>query len=473
MGGSSEFTLAKREGGGFPSAPADLVSLLAANAGAQDEAWARFLRRYSDHVLGACRSVTKDPDVSMDHYAYVLEALRRDDCRRLRGYRPDGRTQFTTWLSVVCRRLCVDRHRSLNGRASQGEEPSTAVKLRRRLQRMAGEDLLIEELPAPQGPPTPKFGARTSSRVSSGPRRRSPKRTVCFCLFDSTTRRRCARSPISWASLRFFKSTVVSRKSSGNCARPWWPRAWRIRTHDPPVRANRLLSSVHEGRVCRKPNADGGNEAMSGAGPHSGGDEHRTSGANARARLSLSGHLDPGQVARMVDSTLAAAERPAVLGHLADCAECREEVRAVRALAASVRRRKRIGWGVPAAAAAALVLFTLNPFSGSSGPDPAPTLRNGSAESGLTAMTPRDGSSVGDGEVVEFRWSGDESTGPYVLVVSTLEGETVFTDATDSSFATMPIGRVTAGATYLWYVDGIARDTSRATTGVHRFTVRP
>ena len=153
MGGSSEFTLAKRGGGGLPSAPADLTSLLAANAGTQDEAWARFLRRYSDHVLGACRSVTKDPDVSMDHYAYVLEALRRDDCRRLRGYRPDGRTQFTTWLSVVCRRLCVDRHRSLNGRASQGEEPSTALKLRRRLQRMAGEDLLIEELPGVSGAP--------------------------------------------------------------------------------------------------------------------------------------------------------------------------------------------------------------------------------------------------------------------------------------------------------------------------------
>jgi DNA-directed RNA polymerase specialized sigma24 family protein len=46
----------------------------------------------------------------MDGYAYVLEALRSDDYRRLRAYAADGRSKFSTWLVVVARRLCLDLH---------------------------------------------------------------------------------------------------------------------------------------------------------------------------------------------------------------------------------------------------------------------------------------------------------------------------------------------------------------------------
>ena len=147
MGGSSEFTLSKGRGPAVPPGPAELVALIESDAATRERTWARFLRSYSDDILRACRSVAREHDAAMDHYAHVLEALRRDDFRRLRGYRPDGRTRFTTWLSVVCRRLCVDRHRSLNGRTARGEEPSPGLSLRRKLQRMAGEDVAVEELP--------------------------------------------------------------------------------------------------------------------------------------------------------------------------------------------------------------------------------------------------------------------------------------------------------------------------------------
>jgi RNA polymerase sigma factor (sigma-70 family) len=51
----------------------------------------------------------------------VLERLREDDCRRLRGFVADGRSTFTTWLVVVARRLCVDHYRRRYGRARRGE----------------------------------------------------------------------------------------------------------------------------------------------------------------------------------------------------------------------------------------------------------------------------------------------------------------------------------------------------------------
>ena len=52
----------------------------------------------------------------MDAYAVVLEQLREHDGRRLRAYRADGRSKFTTWLVVVARRICVDYLRQKYGR---------------------------------------------------------------------------------------------------------------------------------------------------------------------------------------------------------------------------------------------------------------------------------------------------------------------------------------------------------------------
>lgn len=75
----------------------------------------------------------------MDAYAHVLEELRNDDCRRLRGYASDPRSKFTTWLVVVARRVCVDFHRSRYGRAraEESDESREHRSLRRELQQLA------------------------------------------------------------------------------------------------------------------------------------------------------------------------------------------------------------------------------------------------------------------------------------------------------------------------------------------------
>ena len=175
----------------------------------------------------------------------------------------------------------------------------------------------------------------------------------------------------------------------------------------------------------------------------------------------------------MADRALDPTERSAVMSHLADCALCRDEVRAIRRLGAARRWRRGVTWGVPAVAAAALVLFVLNPSATPVGETPSPpAIRNAAGSAGLMAVSPADGADVA-GQQIEFRWRGDATAAPFVLVVSTLEGETVFSTATEDLMVELPLDSLTVGQTYLWYVDGVMRDTVRASTGIHRFTVRP
>ena len=131
--------------------PASLAELLAAPSGPpQEDAWARFLVGHSDVVLFVARRMGGGHDEVMDRYAWVLEALRRDDFRRLRGYDGRGPGPFTTWLIVVARRLCLDRHRARYGRP-QGEAPGgeAASAERRRLVDLIGEEFALETVVAP------------------------------------------------------------------------------------------------------------------------------------------------------------------------------------------------------------------------------------------------------------------------------------------------------------------------------------
>ena len=121
---------------------------------ARDEAWTQFVSRHSRLLLHAARSLGKDYDGAMDRYTYALERLRERDFHRLRTYSPDGRTQFTTWLLVVFRRLCVDHYRQRYGRpGSGGAGPRSSDRVMRR---QFADELLgrvdPDLLPAPDAP---------------------------------------------------------------------------------------------------------------------------------------------------------------------------------------------------------------------------------------------------------------------------------------------------------------------------------
>jgi RNA polymerase sigma factor (sigma-70 family) len=108
--------------------PGELAALFtSSDVGDPEDAWAAFLGTYSRLLLHVARSLGPEYDAAMDRYAYILERLREADYRRLRAYVPDGRTKFTTWLTVVSRRLCLDHYRQRYGR-----NPDEAGRLIRR-----------------------------------------------------------------------------------------------------------------------------------------------------------------------------------------------------------------------------------------------------------------------------------------------------------------------------------------------------
>lgn len=86
--------------------------------GAMDEAWDRFIDRYRRLIISAIRHYVQDHDDVMDAFAWVCEALRKDDLRRLRTWvdQPEHRAKFSTWLVTVVRRLSIDWFRQRGGR---------------------------------------------------------------------------------------------------------------------------------------------------------------------------------------------------------------------------------------------------------------------------------------------------------------------------------------------------------------------
>ncbi|MCL7979803.1 MAG: sigma-70 family RNA polymerase sigma factor [marine benthic group bacterium] len=129
--------------------PPALSSLLVPVAGeaAGDGAWHAFVDEHDRLLRHVCRSLGGDVDAERDRYAYVLEQLRADDFHRLRKFAADGRGKFTTWLTVVARRICLDHERSRYGRASPASD-TDARDARRRLTDLVAVELDPDRLGA-------------------------------------------------------------------------------------------------------------------------------------------------------------------------------------------------------------------------------------------------------------------------------------------------------------------------------------
>ena len=132
----------------MPALPGDLQSLVTATDRAvRDRAWADFLRQHSNVILRVARAMGGGHDATMDRYAYAVDALQRDDFKRLRAYDPDGRGSFDTWLAVVTRRLCMDEHRHRYGRAQSDDADAEAERAtRRQLADLVGNELGLDTI---------------------------------------------------------------------------------------------------------------------------------------------------------------------------------------------------------------------------------------------------------------------------------------------------------------------------------------
>jgi RNA polymerase sigma factor (sigma-70 family) len=142
--------------------PSQLAELLQAGGATRDAAWQRFIGEYSRLILSVARSLGGPYDAVMDRYAYTLDRLERDDFRKLRGYTTDPRAKFTTWLVVVCRRICMDEHRSKFGRARAGSDV-IRLQARRSLSHSLASALDIDTLPATDALPDIELESRERS----------------------------------------------------------------------------------------------------------------------------------------------------------------------------------------------------------------------------------------------------------------------------------------------------------------------
>ena len=133
-------------GHGTPDLPRVVADLLGPSTdGSGDRAWQAFIGEYSRLLLHVARSLGGDRDAAMDRYARILEELRKDDFQRLRKFANDGRSKFSTWLTVVARRICLDHFRSRYGRVSQASDMDE-VDTRRRLADLVAINLDPDEL---------------------------------------------------------------------------------------------------------------------------------------------------------------------------------------------------------------------------------------------------------------------------------------------------------------------------------------
>ena len=82
-----------------------------------DQAWEAFLQHHNRLIMAVIRKLVHDDDDVMDLYAYTVEKLRDNDCKKLTAYfsKPRNYT-FETWIAVVVRNGCLDWFRKGKGR---------------------------------------------------------------------------------------------------------------------------------------------------------------------------------------------------------------------------------------------------------------------------------------------------------------------------------------------------------------------
>jgi hypothetical protein len=187
-------------------------------------------------------------------------------------------------------------------------------------------------------------------------------------------------------------------------------------------------------------------------------------------------HLPAALVAAYLDGRLDAAERARAESHLADCAECRQEVVEMRAVLADpettgvtkhVRRPNRwlpVGIGTAAAAALLIVLASTARRS----PPEIERTPSDAASARLATHAPSDGVSA---ERVVFVWAPAAPGSSYRLTLTDSAGAPVWSTSTMDTVLALPATtQLARGRRYHWYVDALVGDGHTMTSGVRSFS---
>jgi len=184
-------------------------------------------------------------------------------------------------------------------------------------------------------------------------------------------------------------------------------------------------------------------------------------------------HLENTEVAAYLDKVLSPADRSRVEGHLADCAECRAEVREVaQVLGSRTVPRRWIVIGTMAAAAVVAGLLLAPGARVRTEAGGAPRFREGAEGVPAIAVVAPGESTAVAAEAVVFTWRAAAAEAHYQVRVLDATGGVVWTVETHDTTVSLPrtVTLERAGA-YFWYVDALLADGGTATSGAHSFRV--
>ncbi len=76
----------------------------------KEHAWDELLKRYSRAVYRVMKTFDLTCEEEADIYQQIFFGLYKDNCRKLKSFQ--GKCSFSTWISVVTRRECLNYLRS-------------------------------------------------------------------------------------------------------------------------------------------------------------------------------------------------------------------------------------------------------------------------------------------------------------------------------------------------------------------------
>jgi hypothetical protein len=201
-----------------------------------------------------------------------------------------------------------------------------------------------------------------------------------------------------------------------------------------------------------------------------------SAGVEERQVVDRTNCIEPEAILALVLGEAPEAERLATLDHVMSCPACHRDYEYLSAVEEASDKTERIAgrraplWrrALPLAAAASLVLaiggLMLKGRTGDDGVE-----RGGAGRIALIAP----GAEVPPGAPLHFAWKPVPGAGRYVIEVQSAAGETVFSDSTADTTATLDrAAALTAGATYTWSVRTLEQGAEEpATSPIARFRV--
>lgn len=181
-------------------------------------------------------------------------------------------------------------------------------------------------------------------------------------------------------------------------------------------------------------------------------------------------HVSPEALAAYIDKRLDQDGRAAVVAHLADCADCRQELIDARRVLRPGRAGRVAGVAVGLALAASLLVMVL-PIDRTGAGRESSQVRSGTEPTSLVAYGP-----IGEliSTAVELVWGSAGPNAAYRVALTMSDGTPVWRTSTSDTVAAVPDSvRLGPDATYRWWVDALLPDGTTRSTGIREFRTPP